>query len=105
MKKRETSRARGQTRIPEREKRIRPWRETTAGELKVWIGIVIKMGLYRELALARYWSKKGRNGRRKVSKKPIQKYRRLARPSVTILEIVAIFLMLFWVYYCLNCFT
>lgn len=57
---------------------MRSWKDTTSHELKVWIGITIKMGLHKEAALALYWSKAGRNSWRKVSRRPVQRHRRLA---------------------------
>jgi len=56
-------------------KAVRRWKETTPGELRIFIGLIIKMGLHKESRLALYWSKRGRNGWRKISKRPLQRYR------------------------------
>ncbi|PWW78561.1 hypothetical protein C7212DRAFT_173316 [Tuber magnatum] len=44
------------------------WKETIPGELRIFIGLIIKMGLYKEPRLVLYWLKRGRNGWRKISK-------------------------------------
>ena len=49
-------------------KAVRRWKETTPGELRIFIGLIIKMGLHKEPRLGLYWSKRGRNGWRRISK-------------------------------------
>ena len=51
--------------------RRRSWRETTAAELKVWFGLIIKMGVHREPALPLHWNKRARASWRQISKKPL----------------------------------
>jgi len=58
--------------------RVRQWKETTAAELRIFIGLTIKMGLHKEPRLRLYWSKRGRNGWRKISKRPLRRYRVLS---------------------------
>lgn len=54
------------------------WTETTAAELKIFVGLTIKMGLHKEARVPLYWSKRGQNGWRKISKRPLQRYRSLS---------------------------
>ena len=58
--------------------RARQWKATTAAELRIFIGLTIKMGLHKEPRLGLYWSKRGRNGWRKISKRPLRRYRVLS---------------------------
>ena len=46
----------------------RKWHKTEASELRVWIGLIIRMGLHKEPSTSLYWSKGGSNGWRKIKK-------------------------------------
>jgi len=59
-------------------KAVGRWKETTPGKLRIFIGLIIKMGLHKEPRLGIYWSKRGRNGWRRISKRPLQRYRILS---------------------------
>lgn len=49
-------------------KQRRKWHKTTASELKVWIGLIIHMGLHKEPSISLYWSKGSSYGWRKIKK-------------------------------------
>ncbi|PUU76152.1 hypothetical protein B9Z19DRAFT_991486, partial [Tuber borchii] len=53
-------------------------KETMPGELRIFVGLIIKISLHKELRLALYWSKRGRNGWRKILKQPLRRYRILS---------------------------
>jgi len=79
--KKENQTSQSQKGRPNRLGAERRWKEITAAELKVFIGLTIKMGLYKEAMVPLYWSRKRQNGWRKISKRPLQRYReRLAKP-------------------------
>lgn len=49
-------------------KQCRKWHKTSASELRVWIGLIIQMGLHKEPFTSLYWSKSSSNGWRKIKK-------------------------------------
>ena len=49
-------------------RQCRKWHNTTASELKVWIGLIIQMGLHKEPSTSLYWSKGSSYGWRRVKK-------------------------------------
>lgn len=63
---------------PKANTHCRVWRATTAAELKVWFGLIIKMGLHQESSPAQHCSKEGRNGWRKTSTRPLLRQRYLS---------------------------
>ena len=60
---------------------LRSWKDTTPGELRIFIGLTIKMGLHKEPGRALYWSRQGRNGWTKIWKRSVHTSgrRRLAK--------------------------
>lgn len=54
--------------------RVCQWKETTAAELRIFIGLTIKIVLHKKPRLGLYWSKRGRNRWRKISKRPLRRY-------------------------------
>ena len=55
----------------DQKKILRSWKDTTPGELRIFVGFTIKMGLHKEPGRALYWSRQGRNGWTKIWKRSV----------------------------------
>lgn len=74
------TRQQGKSVFERRGQQSRKWVPTLAGELKVWFGLTIKMGLHREPSIALHWSKEASNGWWKTSLRPVLRQLYLSSP-------------------------